>query len=110
MIMVLGHAFGLVGVAWGAMVGYAVKAITASYLAQRVHPLTWPYRSVITALVVVTLLGSAGSITQGHASFIEVLGLLLMACFIMAGIAWSIVFNREERLAVRRILSERLGG
>ncbi len=56
-IVLLAPLFGLLGVGLGVMTGFLVRAIVASWLAQRVYPLAWSYRPTLVVMAATLSLG-----------------------------------------------------
>jgi hypothetical protein len=49
-ILWLAPLFGLIGVAFAVFAGHAVRAIICAALAQRVYPIPWAYRPILTMI------------------------------------------------------------
>lgn len=103
-VQLLVTPFALGGVATGVMLGHALKALTASWLAQRAYRLPWqfsPVLAILAATVVVGLTGTWASTsiegTRGPAVF--------AAGAIGIGVAgWFGLFTLQERHRVFRVV------
>jgi O-antigen/teichoic acid export membrane protein len=65
MILVLAPRLGLWGVALAVMLGHCSKAVIASFLAQRIHPLSWKYPPVLCLFGFSVTVGCLGTFV-GH--------------------------------------------
>jgi O-antigen/teichoic acid export membrane protein len=103
-IRLLAPSLALVGVGLGVLIGHALKAGTASWLAQRAYPLPWafgPLIIVLTATMVTGLLGTWTSMRMsvglGSAVFaVGATGVLLLG--------WVGLFDGGDRARIRRSL------
>jgi O-antigen/teichoic acid export membrane protein len=101
--------FGLPGVALGVMLGHIGKALTASFLAQRVYPLPWSYSPAAALGVLVITVGAAGQWataalgpSQGMAAF--GLGIVAVVSFSL-----MVLFSRSERMLILAVIRSRIG-
>ena len=100
--------FGLVGVAWGAMLGHLAKTGLESWLAQRAYPMPWEYAGVVRLSLLtigVGVLSQIATWTSGSSAgaAVAALGVLLvLAC------GYLLVFDREDRNRIRGVLSRAL--
>lgn len=88
--------FGIIGVAWGATLGYIAKAITESWLSQRVYPIQWALKGMLS-LWVVTIV--AGVVSGYLATFLSVPSGYLckgIALLLVIGTGWKILFTKDE--------------
>jgi len=105
-ILVLAKVFGLAGVAWGTLIGYAVKSIASSYMAQRVYPLPWPFLQTIVLVVAATVLGVIGGLLQGHLNIASSIGMMVAAISCLVVLSWFYLLNQHERVAAKRLVSK----
>lgn len=96
-IPLLATSFGMVGVAWGSLMGMTAKALVEAWLGQRAHPIAWRYRGALilgAATLVVGLvhqMASDLSIPGGIAP-VPLIGLALLWL-----LAWFTLFDTAER-------------
>ncbi|KKO11862.1 lipopolysaccharide biosynthesis protein [Pseudohongiella sp.] len=107
-IMLLAPHFGLLGVGLGVMIGHIVKAIVASWLAQRVYPLPWHYSPVVKILGLTLLFGLLAKWLEHHWGAVAyniamITGMIAVLCM-----GWSVLFNPEERRGLIAFLRLRL--
>ena len=97
LMYLLAKAFGVVGIASGLMMGQAVRAVITGGLAQKAYYLNWPYREVITMVVVTMILGSTGAVLGAEGR--EVASRLVFSASILVILLGGVfgVFDGEER-------------
>jgi O-antigen/teichoic acid export membrane protein len=100
-IQALATPFALLGVALGVMVGHALKALVASWLAQRAYPLPWEFGPVVGVLAATVVVGLAG--TWATTALSGVVGSSVFALGMMAVLVggWFGLFSSSDR---RRII------
>lgn len=95
-IYVLIQPFGIAGVAWGAMSGYVAKAVTESWLSQRVYPIQWALKGTISLWVITIVAG----VVSGYLATVMSMqaGYLWrgMALLLVLAAGWKILFTRDE--------------
>lgn len=99
-ILQLAPVFGLLGVGISVMLGHAVKAITASWLAQRVYPLPWQYLPVITVFGLTLVSGLLALWVEnlwGGVAYMTTLGVGLVVVCVDG---WFNLFSRNERARI----------
>jgi len=108
-IWILASALGLVGVGLGVLIGYASKALVASWLAQRAFPLPWSYRPVVLLMTATTVWGLfAGWLGERFGPGIHAVA--LAAGILATGLAgWRLLFTARERGAMWELVTRRLG-
>jgi O-antigen/teichoic acid export membrane protein len=92
---------GLIGVAFGSLAAHLVKSGVSAWLAQRVHPMQWPYIPVIAILgwtVSVGMLAAVAGNTLGalYHAVVQVTSILVILL-----ISWCSLLNDAERLKTR---------
>ncbi len=95
-ILWLAPQFGLLGIAVAVLAGHAIRAVICAALAQRVYPILWAYRPVLTMIVISCVLGFGvvsslgfGPISTAIAQAIAALIILLIGPFVL--------LRRDER-------------
>jgi O-antigen/teichoic acid export membrane protein len=99
-MLILVQLFGLLGIAWGSLIGYLLKSVTESFFAQKAHPLPWAYSSVVYLGALTFAIGifqqysmiALGPVVTAIAGGI---GVLLILSF-----GWCRVFNPRERKSI----------
>ena len=103
-IPLLGHAFGLAGIAWGSLLAYFTKSGVEAVLAQRVHPLNWQYRGPVLLIALVTAIGLAHTLFFDITTFGGVSAIPAIAGLVLPVIAWFLLFSASERAYVTTML------
>lgn len=107
-IYILASVYGLVGVAWGTLLGYFFKAVASTYLAQKAYPLPWPLISMSVLIVLIALIGIlTGLVMTNHTLFEAIVALFASVFFLITG-AWWFLLNSYERSTLKRIIYENL--
>ncbi len=106
----LAPGLGLQGVGLGVLLGHVSKAVLASWLAQRVHPLPWSYLPVVVLMVVTLAVGIGASLLgEGRDTPLRV-GLLVSGLVGVAVLGWQRLFTSDERLAFHAFVRARVAG
>lgn len=108
LIYFLAQSMGLFGVALGVMTGHIVKAVHATYLAQRAYRLSWPLKRVLPLIAFTLLVGLFGqtltmSIGTVGGTVVFAFGLLLLLL-----LSWLWLFSRDERLRMLLLVRGRV--
>lgn len=106
-ILLLGGMFGLVGVGWGAFLGYCSKAVAESWLAQRAYPLNWPYRGVLGIFVVTLCLGILQQAVSFHLGAAWGAAILLLNLGLLSCAGWALLLSGNERDRLRSLIESR---
>jgi O-antigen/teichoic acid export membrane protein len=100
--------FGLFGVAFGVLSGQIVKAVTASWLAQKAYPLAWQYFPVAILMFFTTVSGLASIwMAKNFGLFVGNL-MIVGAIFLVIGVGWRILFSQAEQKRLLDIMSSYL--
>lgn len=94
--------FGLMGVGLGVLLGHLIKAIAASWLAQRAYPLPWQYGPVLLVLAVTLVGGFAATWFQVEYGSYPANTAIVLTMFSVLGVGWFAVMNKNDR---QRILT-----
>jgi O-antigen/teichoic acid export membrane protein len=105
-IYVLIRAFGLAGVAWGAMLGYLAKSFMEAWLAQRAYPLPWAFSGVIGLGLTTIVIGLLSQTLIWTGS--PLLGAVVrgMGLLVVPTLGWMVLFNGEERARIISVLMQ----
>ena len=109
-ILLLGGMFGLVGVGWGACLGYCSKALAEGWLAQRAYPLSWPYRRVLGILIITLCLGLLQQAVSSHLGIVWGTAILLLNVGVLSCAAWVLLLSGDERDRARGLIETRVYG
>jgi len=107
-IVVLAPTLGLLGVGLGVMIGFMVRALVASWLAQHAYPLAWNYQPTVMVMGVTLTLGLLGTWVGQHwgePAHTLMLGLGLVGLLVLG---WRVLFNSLERQQVWEMIGSRL--
>ncbi len=107
-IMLLAPLLGLLGVSLGVMIGYAVKAISSSWLAQRAYPLFWQYSSVIVVLGLTLFFGLLAEWLGLYWGTIVHDMVLILGIIAVIAVGWSVLLNPSERQGLIALSRSRL--
>lgn len=99
-IVLFAKIFGLVGVAFGVMIGHCAKAVAASWLAQRVHPLPWQYRPAFLLMMCTVLFGLTAMWFRSRYDYNSTVLLYVIESVIIMFIAWNYTISSHERMSV----------
>lgn len=89
--------YGLFGVAIAALISQVLRAVLATYCAQKAYPLDWPFRQIVLFAgggIVFALLGLLGTILVPQVSLSLVHGTLAVAWL---AFGWRYLFSGDER-------------
>lgn len=104
-IFLLTPTLGLLGVGFGVLLGHIVKALVASFLAQRAYPLPWSYTSTML-LIVLTMVGGLLSLWIGNFFGMFFGNLVISVTIILVVLfAWVILFSSSDRNKLKMLLS-----
>jgi O-antigen/teichoic acid export membrane protein len=95
---------GLIGVGFGVMIAHMVKSGVSSWLAQRAHPMQWPYVPVIVILgwtVGAGMLAAVAGSTLGTAYHALVQAASILIILVMS---WRLLLNGTERQKTRVVI------
>jgi O-antigen/teichoic acid export membrane protein len=107
-IWLLAPVFGIFGVSIGVMFGYIVRALVASWLAQRAFPLPWDYAPVGVVISMTLILGLAATWVGYHwGAFAQNVGFGASAIAVIV-VGWSVLLNASERQRLVSSLAVRL--
>lgn len=105
-IWVLGVRFGIVGVAWGSLVGHAGKTVLEAWFAQQVHNIRWHYGPPV---VVCGLTLAAGVVHQWVFDEAVVLGVRwvpLASLLSILAVVWFGLLGPADRQRIRLLRSD----
>ncbi|WP_417559031.1 lipopolysaccharide biosynthesis protein [Mesoflavibacter zeaxanthinifaciens] len=103
-IYVLAPVLGLLGIAFGVMIGHIVNAIIASSLAQRAYTLPWAYKSTFFIVLITTILGVFGVYKFVDFTTFSIYYYILSILIILS-LGWILLLNKTERIKFINILS-----
>jgi len=107
-ILLLERVFGLIGIAFGVLVGQVVKTTITTWMAQRAHPLGWPLLGPALVVALGTLLGLLAAAAAGMGLWLG-LGAHAAAMVVVLGLAWLLLLDTGQRAAAmgmaRRLLN-----
>lgn len=106
-IYLLGPRFGIVGVAWGSLVGYASKTVFEAWLAQQAHSIRWHYGPPIAICGLTLVTGFLYQWTFDTAAVLGVRWVPLAGLLGILAFAWWGLLNRADR---KRLVSWRSRG
>lgn len=90
-------AFGLAGVAWGAMLGRLAKALVDTWLAQRAHPLDWHFAGVGWLIALGLALGGLTQVAFRWGGAWPVSFMAAGAVLVLVAVGWRGVLTAQER-------------
>lgn len=102
-ILALGQVFGIVGVALGVLAGTFVKVVLLSFLSHRSVPVGWGPEPLVL-LAVALAIGLAGTLAESARGPLFATMVHLGAILSVAVVGPAILFSRDERRAVFRLL------
>jgi O-antigen/teichoic acid export membrane protein len=108
MIIVLAPRLQLWGVALAVMMGHCSKALIASLLAQRIHPLAWNYRPVLSLFGVSIAVGTTGTFVGQYYSTAMANGIYLCGLIIVLISGCFVLFSADERRKMMNVISDRM--
>lgn len=112
-IWLLAQILGLVGVAWGVLIGFASKMLTETWLAQRAYPLPWDYRGLLLLLLVALSVDTLHQATYPDLSLADFSIVAALGVLVVPAIGWWLVLDANERVEVgalvRRFVPARAG-
>jgi O-antigen/teichoic acid export membrane protein len=103
-ILLLPPICGLFGVGLGVLSGHVVKAVTASWLAQKAYPLPWHYSPVVILMLLTMLSGMASIWMRVHFGLLVGNLLLVGTIFLVIAVGWLVLFSQTERVRIRALL------
>jgi O-antigen/teichoic acid export membrane protein len=101
-IYLLAPVLALLGVALGVMIGHALKASIASWLAQRAYRLPWSFGPVVTVLVGTIAIGMAGTWATAAISGPTGSAVFAIGALGVSALGWVGLFNGEDRHRIVR--------
>lgn len=101
-IRLLVPIYSILGVALGVMVGYALKASTSSWLAQRAHPLAWELGPVVAILATTVVIGLGGMWTTGAISGLTGSAVFAAGALGITLAGWIGLFTGHDRQRIVR--------
>ncbi len=96
--------FGLFGVGLGVLLGYFVKALIASWLAQYAYQLSWQYKPVILLMTTTLVLGLAATWLGQQFGAVASNLLLVASLLIVLLMSWGLLLDKLEQERVRNAL------
>ena len=99
--------FGLLGVGLAVLFGLLTKALLASWFAQKVYPMQWQYRKIITLVSSTMLTGLLAVWLQDNVSYAASISVLLIGIFITILVGWFVFLNASEKKSIRSIFQQR---
>lgn len=99
-IMLFAKMFGIYGVALGVLVGHFSKAIVASWLAQKLYPLSWDHSRVSMVVLVALTYGICGFLLPHQIQLIYYFAGSLLIALLGA----SFLISRNERILIRNFI------
>lgn len=107
-IIVFASAWGLVGVALGVFGGHCIRAVAASWLAQRAYPLPWQYGPVLGVVTLTSIIG-IGAMFLGIV-WGELVRLLALCLGIVALLlfGWKTLCTKSEKHRILELVQGRL--
>ena len=108
-IWLLAPVLGLFGVGIGVLLGHLIKAIVASWLAQRAYPLPWSYTPVVV-LMTATIAVGLGAAWLGQLFGDRVQAVTIGGSIpLVALMGWRMLFTAVERGAMMEMVARRMG-
>lgn len=104
-IQLLVGPLALVGVALGVLVGHVLKAWTASWLAQRAHPLPWEFGPVIAVLAATLAIGLAGTWATAAVSGVAGSAVFALGALGVTLVGWLALFTEADRRRIAGAVS-----
>lgn len=96
-MFLLGHHYGLAGIAFGSLIGYIARAALETVLAQRAHPMSWSYGRPLmimaSTITIGSLLYQIPSMLQGTTQWLTATTVYAALCVV----AFMVTFGRSER-------------
>jgi O-antigen/teichoic acid export membrane protein len=107
-IWLLAPVLGLLGVGLGVLIGHLVKAIVASWLAQRAYPVPWSYAPVVVLMMTTIVVGVVAALLGlRYGGPVQAVTIAVsLPFFTLAG--WRLLFKARERRAIRELVVSRL--
>ena len=108
-IVVLVPVLGLLGAGVGVMSGFLVRAVVASWLAQRSYPLPWNYAPTVTVMSMTILMGLLATWIGQHwgaPAQAVTLGVCIAGLLVLG---WNGLLTAAERRQVRDYVGARFG-
>lgn len=102
-IYLLAPVLGLLGVAFGVMIGHTVNAVIASSLAQRAYVLPWAYKSTFSVILLTILLGVFGIIIFDDFTSFS-LFYYIFSIIIILSLGWMLLLNKIERMRILKFI------
>lgn len=96
-IYLLGSRFGIVGVAWGSLTGYASKTVFEAWLAQKAHSIRWHYGPPVAICGLTLATGLLYQWTFDSAVVLGVRWVPLAGLLGLLAFAWWGLLNRADR-------------
>lgn len=108
MILALAPKLGLWGIALAVMLGHCSKALVASFLAQRIHPLAWNYRPVMSLFAASIVIGCTGTFVGHYYSTAVANGIYLGGLILVGWSGYFVLFSAEDRQKIIGRLRNRI--
>lgn len=107
-IWLLAPVYGLLGVGLAVLAGHIVKALLASWLAQRSYRMPWDYGRTLAVFVVTLIIGLMAIYADATFHGIQFKLILLSGIALIVVGGWYFIFANEDRVALKNILSSLL--
>ncbi|MBB5514554.1 O-antigen/teichoic acid export membrane protein [Rubricella aquisinus] len=104
-IWLLAPIYGLLGVGLGVLAGHIVKALLASWLAQRSYKMPWQYGQIISIFVITMGVGLVAIYAEAVFSGMSSKLVLISGVLVISGTGWIFVLETEDRTTLKNILS-----
>ena len=107
-IYVFARAFGLVGIAYGAMAGHGVKAILESYFGQKAWPIEWMFGGVVAILSATIAIGICANVVSALIDPVSGILIPLLSTPPLVLLGWKLLFTVDERQKIWGYMISRL--
>ena len=103
-ILLFTPLFGLLGIGLGVLLGHIAKAVTASWLAQKVYPLPWQYTPVVLLMTLTMMCGLVAIWLGEHLDLLLINFVLGGSILLVIAVGWLLLFSKAERIRIRAFL------
>ncbi len=103
-IAAMAPLLGLIGVGFGVMTAHLVQSGVSAWLAQRVHPMQWPYTPVILILGWTVGAGALAAVARSMLGVTYHALVQATSILIILGLSWRLLLNGTERQKTRVVI------
>lgn len=96
-IVLLTRNFGMIGVAFGVMIGQAVLGVTATWLAWRAYPMHWEFKGAAQALLFTLLFGLVATWVRTRYGALPSSLTFAAGAILLPILGWCVILNSHER-------------